>query len=319
MTVESKQFQKLVEQLSDLSEVQRAALLEAVRGGKPANEAIALIERRFAAAPACGHCGSTNFGKWGEASGFKRYKCKADGCGRTSNALTGTPLAHLHRRDAWMDYARALVDGVSLRKAAKRTKVCLDTSFRWRHRFLKAARNVQAAKVEGIVEADETFFLTSAKGSRNLVGRAPRKRGGKAKKAGLSEEQIPILIVRDRHGATLDAKLPDLQGDTIKSFLRPVVARDALLVSDGAKVYGSFAREIGIEHRAVVAAHGVHVVDGIHHIQNVNAYMSRLKGWMARFNGVASKYLVSYLGWHRLIEREGENLTPLRHLACAIG
>ncbi len=219
--MESKQFQKLVEQLSDLSEVQRAALLEAVRGGKPANEAIALIEQRFAAAPACGHCGSASFGKWGEASGFKRYKCKAESCGRTFNALTGTPLAQLHRRDAWMDYARALVDGVSLRKAAKRTKVCLDTSFRWRHRFLKAAKNVQPAKVEGIVEADETFFLTSAKGSRKLTGRAPRKRGGRAKKAGLSEEHIPVLIVRDRHGATLDAKLPDLQGDTIKSFLRP--------------------------------------------------------------------------------------------------
>ena len=40
---------------------------------------------------------------------------------------------------------------------------------------------------------------------------------------------------------------------------------------------------------------------------------------MARFNGVASKYLTSYLGWRRLIEREGENLTPIRHLAGAIG
>ena len=317
--MEAKRFQRLVEQLSDLNEVQRSALLEAVQGGQPANEAIALVEQRFAAAPACGHCGSAAFGRWGEASGFRRYKCKADGCGRTFNALTGTPLAQLHRRDAWMDYARALVDGVSLRKAAKRTKVCLDTSFRWRHRFLQAAKDVQPAKVEGIVEADETFFLTSAKGSRKLVGRAPRRRGGKARKPGASEEQIPVLIVRDRHGTTLDAKLPDLAGDTIKSFLRPVVAHDALLVSDGAKVYGSFAKEFGIEHRAVVAAHGVHVVDGIHHIQNVNAYMSRLKGWMARFRGVASKYLTSYLGWRRLIEREGLALTPVRHLACAIG
>ena len=318
-SLEAKQFQKLVEQLSDLNEVQRAALLDAVRGGQPANEAVALIEQRFAAAPACGHCGSAMFGTWGTASGMRRYKCKSAACKRTFNALTGTPLAQLHRRDAWMDYARALVDGVSLRKAAKRTKICLDTSFRWRHRFLKAAKEVQPAKVEGIVEADETFFLTSAKGSRKLVGRAPRRRGGKAKKPGLSEEQIPVLIVRDRHGVTLDAKLPDLQGDTIKSFLRPVVARDALLVSDGAKAYGSFAREIGIEHRAVVARQGVHVIDGIHHIQNVNAYMSRLKGWMARFNGVASKYLTSYLGWRRLIEREGASLTPVRHLACAIG
>ena len=317
--MEAKKFQQLVGQLSDLSEVQRTALLQAVQGGSCANEAIAHIEQRFSAAPACGHCGSAAFGSWGTASGLRRYKCKAEGCGRTFNALTGTPLAQLHRRDAWMDYTRALVDGVSLRKAAKRAKVSLDASFRWRHRFLQAAKTVQPAKVEGIVEADETFFLTSAKGSRTLVGRAPRKRGGKAKKPGLSEEQIPVLIVRDRHGATLDAKLPDLAGDTIKSFLRPVVARDALLVSDGAKVYGSFAKEIGIEHKAVVARQGVHVVDGIYHIQNVNAYTSRLKGWMARFNGVASKYLTSYLGWRRLIEREGQSLTPHRHLAYALG
>jgi hypothetical protein len=151
-----------------------------------------------------------------------------------------------------LDYARALVDGLSLRKAAKRTKVSLDTSFRWRHRFLQAAKTVQPAKVEGIprsnprTSADETFFLTFAKGSRKLAGRAPSQCGGRAKKPGRSDEEIPFLIVRDRYGATLDSKLPDLAGDTIKSFVRPVVARDALLVSDGAKVYGSFAKEIGI-------------------------------------------------------------------------
>ena len=113
------------------------------------------------------------FGTWGTASGMRRYKCKSAACKRTFNALTGTPLAQLHRRDAWMDYARALVDGVSLRKAAKRTKISLDTSFRWRHRFLKAAKEVQPAKVEGIVEADETFFLTSAKGSENWLDGRP--------------------------------------------------------------------------------------------------------------------------------------------------
>lgn len=317
--MEAKQFQKLVEQLGELSEVQRAAILEAVQDGQPANEAIALIETRFAAAPACGHCGSMLFGKWGMASGLKRFICKADGCGRTFNALTGTPLAQLHKREAWLAYARALDDGISLRKAAVRCDITLDTSFRWRHRFLKAAQEVQPAKVEGIVEADETFFLWSAKGSRKLVGRAPRRRGGKAKKPGLSDEQVPVLIVRDRHGATLDAKMPDLQGDTIKAFLRPVVARDALLVSDGAKVYGSFAAEIGIAHKAVVASQGVHVVDGIYHIQNVNGYMSRLKGWMARFNGVATKYLKSYLGWRRMIEREASSLTPQRWIVCALG
>lgn len=317
--MDCKRFQVLIEQLGELTAVQRAALVEAVAGGKPANEAIALIEARFAAAPACGHCGSTAFGSWGVASGLKRFKCKAESCGRTFNALTGTPLAQLHRRDAWLDYARALDDGVSLRKAATRCDIDLTTSFRWRHRFLQASKTAKPPKVEGIVEADETFFRRSAKGSRKLVGRAPRKRGTKAKKPGLSSDYVPVLIIRDRHGTTTDEDLIDLTGDTIKAVLRPVVARDALLVSDGAKVYGSFAREIGIEHRAVIASAGEHVVDGIYHIQNVNAYMSRLKGWMARFKGVATRYLPSYLGWRRMVEREAANLTPHRLIACAMG
>jgi hypothetical protein len=53
------------------------------------------------------------------------------------------------------------------------------------------------------------------------------------------------------------------------------------------------------------------------HIQNVNAYVSRLKGWMAPFRGVASRYLPNYLGWRRMIERDGERLTPHHLIAQA--
>jgi hypothetical protein len=45
------------------------------------------------------------------------------------------------------------------------------------------------------------------------------------------------------------------------------------------------------------------VVKGIFHIQNVNAYHSRLKGWMERFHGVATRYLPNHLGWRRFLER----------------
>lgn len=314
--MKTKQFQSFVEQLGDLSAVQREALVSALQSKASADDVIAMIEARFTAAPACGHCHSERIGPWGRVSGLRRYKCKE--CRRTFNALTGTPLAQLHRREVWIDYARALVDRVSLRKAAERCGIDLTTSFRWRHRFLQSSHEAKPGKVEGIVEADETFFLRSVKGSRKLVARAPRKRGTKAKKPGLSSEYVPVLVVRDRHGATTDAVLPGLDGSIIKTFLKPVVAADALLVSDGAKVYGSFAREIGIEHKAVIASHGQFVTEGIYHIQNVNAYVSRLKDWMRPFKGVATKYLKSYLGWRRMIEREGDHLTPRRSIACAL-
>ena len=230
--MKAQDFRALVEQLGDLSQGQRDALVEALTANGSGEEVIAMIETRFAAAPACGHCGETDFKPWGSASDLKRYMCNA--CGRTFNALTGTPLAGLRLREKWLDYARSLVDGVSLRKAAARTGIRLDTSFRWRHRFLAVAKDKKASAVTGIVEADETFILKSAKGSRKLVGRAPRKRGGKAKKPGLStDEHDAILIVRDRHGETTDALLADLSAETISVHLRPVVAKDAVLVTDG--------------------------------------------------------------------------------------
>jgi len=315
--MKAQDFRALVDELGDLTAQQRSAVLAALASKGTASEAIAMIENRFAADPVCGHCGSANFGTWGHASDLRRYKCK--GCKRTFNALTGTPLAQLHRREAWLDYARCLVDRVSLRAAAELTGVCLQTSFRWRHRFLKAAKSKRPTAVSGIVEADETFILKSQKGARAVRGRKSRKRGGKAAKPGLStDEHDAVLIVRDRAAVTTDHILPDLEGTTFAECLKPIVAKDSVLVTDGRAAYGAFAHANAILHIPIIASHGEHQYEGFH-IQNVNAYTSRFKGWMAPFKGVASKYLASYLGWRRMIERDGDRLLPRHCLAEALG
>jgi len=306
--VDGKGFQALVAQLGDLSGVQREALITALKRRLPVDEALQLIDMRFSADPCCGRCSSKNVRGWSSQSDLKRYRCRE--CGKTFNALTGTPLAQLHRRDAWFAYAQALADGVSLRKAAQRCGIALDTSFRWRHRFLAAAKDVKAKAVKGIVEADETFIRKSAKGSKRLVGRAPRKRGTSAKPGLSSDDYAPVLIVRDRHGATLDHVLPDLEAPTFARVMRPVVAADALLVSDSRAAYAQFADDTGLLHIALNASKGERTYAS-YHLQNVNAYISRLKDWLRRFKGVATHYLPSYLGWRRMIERE-HNLTPVR-------
>jgi transposase-like protein len=255
--MKARDFRVLVDELGDLTAQQRAAVLAALTSKGTASEAITMIESRFAADPACGRCRSANFGTWGHASDLWRYKCKD--CKRTLNALTGTPLAQLHRRDAWLDYARCLVDRVSLRKAAELADVCLQTSFRWRHRFLKASKNKRPTAVSGIFEADETFILKSQKGSRTVRGRKSRKRGGKAAKSGLStDEHDAILIVRDRAAGTTDNILPDLEGTTFAAHLKPIVAKDSVLVTDGRAAYGVFATQrnpANSDHRQPRRAH----------------------------------------------------------------
>ena len=313
--MEAKDFRAFVEQLGSLTNVQRDAILEAIRAGASATSAVALIDARFAIAPQCGHCRSNNVRPWSKPDPIRRYMC--DACGKTFTALTGTPLQTLRRRDAWLEYARCLGDGIPLRKAAKRCGIALDTSFRWRHRFIETPKDVKAETLSGIVEADETFILKSQKGARAVMGRDPRKRGGKASKPGKSSEYQPVLIARDRTGATTDVMLDAVDSASITSHLGGVVRGQAVLITDGEKAYAELAETYALLHVWIIASKGEHVWQGFH-IQNVNAYTSNLKRWMVRFRGVATKYLDSYLGWRRMIDRDGDDLPAERWLYAAV-
>ena len=227
-------------------------------------------------------------------------------------------MARLRKKEKWLEYSRAMIDGLSLRKAARKCGIDTTTSFRWRHRFLHGLRDKKDRSLKGIVEADETFFLESFKGSRNL-GRTARKRGGKAAKRGLSAEQVPVLIARDRHGEMTDEVLKDLSEASITKVLKPVVAQDAILCTDGNKSYRAFANAENVTHVRLIASKKSRVIDKVCHIQNVNAYDSRLKGWMHRFNGVATKYLPNYLGWRRCLEKQGSSIVPTMYLSYPLG
>jgi hypothetical protein len=63
------------------------------------------------------------------------------------------------------------------------------------------------AAENGIAEADETVFLVSFKGTKQELSRAPRQRSGKVSKRGMSEEQTPVLIYRDRTGSTAGRRI----------------------------------------------------------------------------------------------------------------
>src|ERR687886_1988674 len=302
-------FEALLGLVERLSGEQRAALARALASASGEPEAVRLIEAAFAAAPRCPHCRATGLQRWGRASGLRRYRRAT--CRRTSNALTGTSLARLRKKACWLRHGEALAAGMSLTEAAARCGVHLTTSFRGRHRFLRAPAAAREA-LGGVVEADETFFRRSHKGSRRWrraeapLERGPHRRGERAGKRGLSAEQAPALIARDRAGHTADAVLPGLGADAIAAALGPVVAEDAVLCSDGAKAYAAFAAERGLHHEPVDLAAGVRVREGASHVQNVNAYHGRLKGWMGRLNGVATRYLPHYLGWRRTLERAPE-------------
>ena len=305
--------------LEKASGVGGAAGASAKKGGKRSRQEDALgatgVER--VAAQGCPHCAGREVVGWGRSHGLLRFRCKS--CGRTFNALTKTPMAHLRKKDKWLDHARAMIEGKSLAKTAALCGIHPTTAFRWRHRFLRAPASDKPRGLRGIVEADETFILESFKGRWSDLPRKARRRGGTARHPGLHQDNIPILVARDRNGATFDAILAQVDGASVSLALAGIVTPGNPLIGDGGKAIAAFARRAGIPFHVVPApGKPTHAAPHLH-INNVNAYHGRLKQWLARFNGVATKNLPNYLGWRRALEAWGEKLEPPNWIKGAIG
>ena len=326
--MKSEDFSIWLSAISEMSAGQRAEALAAleraageagssVTKGKRSEDALGTTGVERVERQGCPHCAGREIVGWGRSDGLLRYRCKS--CRRTFNALTKTPMAHLRKKEKWLVHAQAMIEGRSLAKTAELCGVHPTTAFRWRHRFLRAPADDKPRTLSGIVEADETFILESFKGRRSDLPRAARKRGGTARHPGAYQDNIPILVARDRRGATFDAVLQQPDSASIAAALTGIVTPENHLVGDGGKPLTAFARKAKIPFH-VVPSPGKPTLEAPHlHINNVNAYHSRLKQWLNRFNGVATKNLPSYLGWRRALEAWGNQISPPKWILGAIG
>lgn len=297
-------FNKLLDDVAHLTDEQVSRLERCLQEKDPIKEINRALEQRLIDNPECPHCHSSLINRHGTTKRTQRYRCK--NCLKTFTATTKTPLARLRHKDKWNDYLHGMIKGKVLREAAKDCQINLKTSFRWRHRFLLLPAVLKPRELEGIVEADETLFLYSEKGSRDLE-RPARKRGMKASKPGRSSEDwVSVLTVRDRGNHTYEAVLASVSAEAITNELQGKIQKGSVLCSDGLKSYTKFSREQGLLHVQLNAAAGIRVINKVFHIQNVNAYHSRLKLWIGRFHGVATKYLENYLGWFRYLDTARE-------------
>ncbi|WP_166244459.1 IS1 family transposase [Paenibacillus turpanensis] len=218
-----KDLKKLAEALDDSGKRELIYYLQSRTKGlaEPIRAIDEINEQKHKDGLVCPHCNNhsvVRFGKYvvktrtGEVK-RQRYRCKS--CRQTFNDLTNTPLQRTRRPHLWVRFIECMIEGFSLRKCAVilHDEVTHVTLFYWRHKILVALKQIPTEDFQGIVEMDETYFLFSEKGKRN-----------------------------------------------------------------------------------------------IYHIQNVNSYHSRLKKWMDRFNGIATKYLEHYLAWFRYLDsKEYEN------------
>ena len=296
--MKQQDFNTLITQVDVLSAKQRHSLLKRLQRPDGIPDIVEHFEQRLHDHLECPKCQHTKIHRWGMNQGIQRYRCCA--CHKTFTALSNTPLSGLRMRERWMEYAEGMLNSEVLRKAAARCDIHLTTSFRWRHRFLKLANELNDEALEGIVEADQTLFRESFKGQRKITERAARKRGNDKKK---EAHWISVLVAQDRHNHEADFVLHRFTLNNVENSLLPRLSADIVLCTDGHLTFEAFTIKHRFTHKVLNASEGERIKEGAYHIQGVNSYHQRLKGWIARFHGVATKYLHRYLGWFRWFEQ----------------
>jgi len=266
----------------------------------------------------CPHCSSEEIVGHGNYMGRKRYKCKT--CKKTFNDLTGTSVSCIHKKDEWKSYLQCIANNLTLRESAKQVGISYRTSFLWRHKIIGAFKDVGCTKLEGIIEGDETFFLYSEKGNKTIEGRNPRKRGGKASKAGINNDHVAVLVSTDRNKQPIIevACRGRITSNQIEECLGKWIGENAtVLCSDSHRSYEKFAKDKQLKHVKINSSKGQHVKDKVYHIQNINNIHHLLKDWVKQFNGVSSGYLQNYMNWFRVLRIVGSDIGKYLEYALA--
>ena len=264
-------------------------------------------ESRFNEGLVCPHCHNDDIIKHGKTNKQQRYRCKS--CERTFTDFTGTPIEQIMKKKEFFHSLQCMLEGKSLPETAKEIGVSIPTAFDWRHKVLSALKSKKNDKLAGVVEVDDTYFLHSEKGNPNLK-RKPRKRGGKAKKRGISNEQVCVIVGLDRNGNSISkiACHGRPSAVDVNNVLRMNEDGEIILCTDKHPSLGKYSNMNNFKHVELNLSKDIRVIKNIYHIQTVNGYHSRLKEWLRRFKGVATKYLDNYLSWFDFVDRAGRDV-----------
>ncbi len=112
--------------------------------------------------------------------------------------------------------------------------------------------------------------------------------------------------------------LPKLDRASIAAALGGVMTSANTFCCDGGGAIVAFARRAGIVAHVLPRPGKPNPNAPQFHLNNVNAYHGRLKEWLRRFRGVATRNLPNYLGWRRTLEALGPNAVPANMILGAM-
>lgn len=249
----------------------------------------------------CPHCRARGVQRWGHFSGRQRYRCTA--CRHTFSTFTGTALHYLKRIDAWAGFVVAMQHSLTLREAARANGIHRDTAFRWRHRFLAAVERGDSVVLQGEVAIGSTWFRHSRKGQKQAYGRAdcsvtadPMAIGSVGRPGG----RVWAVLAKDARGLSISSVVGDVApgARALSDSVRDRVAPGTRIRSHR----GPYSSEAACARRLGLRFGRHSPASSDEEPEPVRAWAVRIKRWIRRFNGIATRYLSHYLSWFQIMD-----------------
>jgi transposase-like protein len=269
----------------------------------------------------CPHCKSNNIIKRGIHKNNQKFYCKS--CFKRFSLKTNSIFFHTHKNiELWYQYMDLMTKKYTLREIVKelKGKISLPTAQLWRHKILSAITSLKSEKLNGIIEADETYFRESQKGYRNLT--REKRKSGKSKltyhqlcafygitqeeykltnrKRGLSNDQVCVLTAMDRSKNIFGKPMGyGKMKPRWTSDLNKVVENKSTLITDGEISYNKIK---SVKHKKFV---GGLSNDKTYNLGRIDQLHTSMKGLInIRFKGVATKYLDNYVNYVKILKQD---------------
>ena len=264
--------------------------------------------KNYAEVVSCSMCKSNNINKNGkDRSGIQRYKCKE--CGHTFSATSNTLSSYTSQSvGQWMAFIMGLFNCETCETLSKKCGISVPTAHEWRLKVFAAVEHLEKdVKLTNVIMADDTRLPYSFKGNHGEDFDAPRKRHKRGKqntRKTSNDNMVCVLCAIDSEGHSFSRFIGfgNPSGKRIsESFKNKLdVKKDTILVTDGAQCFSRVIKDYAIPswNRNTTLKYGTKKypnIIGKLHIQGVNSYHSRLKRFISRFRGVASRYLPGYI------------------------
>jgi len=278
-----------------------------------------LVEMRWPDGFQCPHCGASGFYQLHDRG--RVLQCRK--CRRQTSITAGT-VFHRTRTPlpVWFFAAYMMARdhrGIPAMMLAKEFDLRYETAWLICHKLRHALTENQGHPLEGLVEADETYY--GGRGSGAAGGRSTND--GKTAVIVLAVEKKSTWTKPKRKtgvkgqgftaGGVRVSVVPSAAQEDLHPFIIGAVAKDSSLITDGWGGYagvGSANPGHPVKHHPLVQGKGE---NAIKHMPISHILFSDIKTWLnGTFHGVSRKHLPRYIReWtYRFNRRGGHDLMP---------